>query len=218
MCIKYKTIFTNEYFTENSEVVFYAENYCGYVSPMVLQDIIIETDGFEVLTINSNEYFNHQNLSKFDYEKPERRDFYLLKNYKLKTFIPINIVDKKYGNENMAEMIIEIKNYNNKNYQKIKILDREIIINENNYINSFEKIYSDIKDKYIIKICIYCRKSHWNPYGGNDFINQICFKNIFDEFNKIETKNKNSVGYLMAINNNFQNVLLTECCKEYKEK
>jgi hypothetical protein len=218
MCIKYKTLFTNEYFTENSEVIFYDENYCGYISPMILQDIIIETDGLELLTINSNEYFNHRNLSKFNYEKHKKHDIYLLKNYELKIFIPINIVDKKHCNESTTEMTIELINENNKNYKKLKILDKEIVIKENDYTDSFEKIYDEIKDKYIIKICSYCKKSNWNPYGGSDFINQICFKNIFDEFNKIEIKNKNNVGHLIAINNNIKNVLLTEYCKEYNEK
>jgi hypothetical protein len=218
MCIKYKTLFSNEYFTEDSEVTFYDENYCGYVSPLILQDIIIEADGLEVLTINCKKYFDHKNLSKFDYEKYEKQDFYLIKNYKLKTFIPINIFAKKCGDESKTELTIELINENNKNYQKLKIFDKEVIIKENNYTNAFEKIYNDIKDKYIIKICVYCKKSNWNPYGGNDFVNQVCFKNIFEEFNKIETKDKNNVGHLMAINNNFKNVLLTEWCKEYKEK
>ena len=216
MCIKYKTVFTNKYFTENSEVSFYDEKYGNYISPMILRDIVIDTEGFEVLSIDYNEYFNHKNLCEFDYEI--MNGVHILKSYELKVFIPIKIIDKRSGNENKSEMIIDIKNDNNKKYQKLRVFDKEIVIKDYAYTNLFEKIYDDIKDKYAIKICAYCKKSFWDPYGGNNFIHQVCFKNIFDEFNKIETKNKNSVGYLMAINKNFMSVLLTECCKEYEEK
>jgi hypothetical protein len=118
----------------------------------------------------------------------------------------------------MTEIIVELKNENKKYSQKLKIMDIEITLNEWAYANAFEKIYDQIKDKYILKICACCKKSHWNPYGGSDFLNQLCFKDSFDEYNEIEIKDKTNVGKLMAVNNNFKNVLLTDYCKEYEEK
>jgi hypothetical protein len=86
MCIKYDTFFTNAYINVETQIVFGGNN-SKYVSPMVINGLIVETDGFEGLYIETFEDYTKEQLKIVDYDI--KNGLYILRNYKLETIIPI---------------------------------------------------------------------------------------------------------------------------------
>jgi hypothetical protein len=86
-------------------------------------------------------------------------------------------------------------------------------------LNSFDELYKEINKKYEIKICAFCKNSCWNPYGGTDFCNHLCFKIFSNEYYKINNRSKMEIVKLMEkYTGKHENVYLINSCEEYMEK
>jgi hypothetical protein len=194
------------------------ENNFKYTFPkIIINDVIIEIDSFEILYIDIPENYTQEQLKIFDYDIQHKS--YILTNYYFKTNIPLNIIDKKTKKLLVEYMIIEMENKNSKNTQKIRLFDKESNIYGDNFLDAFEKLYKEINKDYVIKICTYCKKSCWNPYGGSDFINQLCFNKFSEEYYKIDTKDKMNISKLMNDNDKkYKQVCMVDSCNEYVEK
>jgi hypothetical protein len=214
--MKYETTFENNYIKTKTEIV-YDNNDPEYFLPMTVNGIIIETDGFEALTINSSENYSKDQLKIFDYDLV--KGFYKLKNYYLKTIIPISIIEKNNGRDFLENMIVEIIDKENNTIRKIKIFDNEIVVKRSDLLEAFDELYETIKEKYIFKICVFCKKSSWNPYSGNDFYNHLCFREFAKNYYKIDRNNKIEIVKLMEENNRkYKSTYLTYFCNEYENK
>jgi hypothetical protein len=212
MCEKYTAFFINNYIQTETQIFFDRNNEI-YMSPMIVNDIIIENDGFCDLIIFGIENYKKEQLKIFDYDMTENGD-YVLKNYNLKTLIPINIIDKNTANNICENIIIE----NNNGIKKIKLLDYEVIVKYNDWVEAFNDLQRKFKENYRVKICAFCKKSSWNPYGGADFFNLLCFKNFTEEYNQLNIKDKMNIGNLMNKNKGkFNFVYLISSCNEYVE-
>jgi hypothetical protein len=213
--MKYKTFFENSYIKTKTEMV-YDKNDREYSFPMTVNGIIIETDGFEVLTINSSENYSKDQLKIFEYDF--MKGFYKLKNYHLTAIIPINIIEYYNGKHLLENIVIEMIDKESNTTRKIKILNKEIIVKKHNLLGAFDELYENIKEKYTLKICAFCKKSSWNPYGG-DFFNHLCFKEFSEDYYKINRNNKTEIAKLMGENNGkWKSIYLTHFCNEYENR
>jgi hypothetical protein len=143
--MKYETTFENNHIKTKTEIV-YDNNDQEYFLPMIVNGIIIETDGFEALTINSSENYSKDQLKIFDYDLV--KGFYKLKNYYLKAIIPISIIEKNNGRYFFDNMIVEIIDKENNTIRKIKIFDNEIVVKRSDLLEAFDELYENINEKY----------------------------------------------------------------------
>jgi hypothetical protein len=219
---KYKSIFSNTHISENSGIIDFDST--DYTSLITVNGIIIEVDGFEDLLIDNIEQYTEEQLNQFDYNvifqnKEKTKKLLVLRNYKLKTFVPVSIINKKTNEIGNANLIIELE-HNGKELtiicslleeesEKVLYYDIEIAI------NNIQK-----KSNYFIKICACCKYSFWNPYGGSAFINHLCFRKDFEKFQSIKEKGKFTVGAIMKYDEdrNFDFVYLIDSCKYYKPR
>jgi hypothetical protein len=58
-------------------------------------------------------------------------------------------------------------------------MGKEIIYKDYDLLDAFEILYNEINQDYLVRICAFCKKSCWNPYGGVDFLNHLCFNEFF---------------------------------------
>jgi hypothetical protein len=115
-------------------------------------------------------------------------------------------------------LIIEIDENSDRIIRNLRIFDKEIILKDFDFCGAFEYLHKEIKEKYTIKICAFCKKSSWNPYGGVDFFNHLCFNEFSEEYNKLDVRNKNNISYLMNKNiEKYKNVYLIGSCNDYEE-
>jgi hypothetical protein len=183
---------------------------------MIINDVIVETDGFEVLCIEQSENYRTDQLRIFDYDI--KHGCYILKNYNLKTAIPINILNKNTKELFSDNLFIEIDDNNRETTRKLKVFDKEIIVNGWDLVGAFHNLHQEIKQNYMVKICAFCKKSSWNPYGGIDFFNHLCFKEFAEEYYKLDIKNKETTGSLMNKNSGkYKSVYLINSCNDYLE-
>lgn len=217
MCIKYDSFFENNFIKIDSQIIM-ENNNPNYISPMNINGIMIETDGFEILSIDAQEKYSPEQLKIFDYDI--KHNLYVLKNYRLRTIIPIDIVEKNTRKIISERLSVEMDDKNNHTIRTLKIFNKETIINNFDMLEAFEKLYNEINKEYAIKICAFCKNLCWNPYGGTDFFNCLCFKEFADEYYKIDTKYKMNIVELMGKNKGKynKNVYLTNYCNEYIEK
>jgi hypothetical protein len=214
MCIKLNSIFKNNYLEIETEIAL-GDN-SEYSSPMIINDVIVETDGFEVLCIEQSENYGTEQLKIFDYDI--KHGCYILKNYNLKTSVPVNIINKNTKELFSDNLFIEIDDNNGETTRKLKIFDKEIIVNGWDLVGAFNNLHREIKQNYTVKICAFCKKSSENPYGGIDFFNHLCFKEFAEENYKLDIKNKENIGGLMNKNpGEYKSVYLIDSCNDYKE-
>ncbi|MDR0747543.1 MAG: hypothetical protein LBE89_06610 [Helicobacteraceae bacterium] len=200
----------------NTQIILGGNN-PNYLSPMCINEIIVETDFFEGLSIDLSENYTREQLEIVDYDI--KNGVYVLRNYNLETIIPIDIVDKNTGKSISKNIFIEMDNKNGEMKNKLKFIDKEIVYKNYDLLNAFERLYTEINHDYLIRICAFCKKSCWNPYGGSDFCNHLCFKEFSEEYNKIETKDKLTIAEILNKNiDKYRNVYLTYSCNEYMEK
>jgi hypothetical protein len=212
-CVKYDAVFENTYLKVEAKIII-GNNNPNYSMPMIINGITIETDGFEVLSIDKQEKYSNEQLKIFDYDI--EYNVYVLKNYSLKTIIPINIIEKHTGKMQTETLYVEMNNKNGRTEMTLRILDKEIVANNYNILDAFEKLYNEVNKEHTIKICAFCKNSCWNPYGGTDFYHHLCFKEFADEYYEINVKDKMSIVQLMEKNKSkYYNVYLTNYCDEY---
>jgi hypothetical protein len=209
-------VFENTHLKVNTQIIIGDDN-PNYSMPMVVNGITIETDGFEVLSIDKQDKYDNEQLKIFDYDI--EYNVYVLKNYSLKTIIPMNIIEKHTGKMQTETLYVEINNKNGRTTRILRILGKEIAAENYDILGAFEKLYNEVNKEYIIKICAFCKNSCWNPYGGTDFYHHLCFKEFADEYCRIDIKDKMNIVRLMEKNKGkYNNVYLTNYCDEYMEK
>jgi hypothetical protein len=214
MCIKLNSIFRNNYLKIETEIVL-GDN-SKYDSPMIINGIIVETDGFEVLSIEQSENYGREQLKIFDYDI--KHGCYILKNYNLKTSVPVNMENKNTKELFFDNLFIEIDDTNGETIRKLKLFDKEIIVNGWDLVGAFNNLHREIKQNYTVKMCAFCKKSCWNPYGGIDFFNHLCFKEFAEEYYKLDIKNKETISALMnKSTGKYKNVYLINSCNDYRE-
>jgi hypothetical protein len=212
MCIKYDTFFENDFIKIDTQIAM------GNNMPMNINGIMIETDGFEVLSIDEQEKYSAEQLKIFDFDI-NHWGIYVLKNYHLRTTIPIEMIEKNSGEKISEKLFIEMDDKNNQTTTTLKILDKEIVITDFYILEGFEKLYEEIHKEYTVKICAFCKNLCWNLYGGVDFFNCLCFKEFADEYYKIDENYKMNILKLMEKNKDkYKFVHLTNCCGEYIER
>ena len=213
MSVKYKSFFRNNYIDVETAI----DPDCS----MLVNGVLIETDGFECLSIESFKNYTKEQLKIFDCFINKYGSCMLI-NYNLKVLIPVNVVEKNTGNNFCENIIIEINNSDDNIIGKLRFLDYDTgnicDVKSWDVFSAFDKLHGKIKQNFIVKICAFCKKSSYNPYGGIDFFSHLCFNECAEEFCKLDLKNKFTIGPLM--NNNkgkFKNVSLTSSCNEYME-
>jgi hypothetical protein len=214
MCIKLNSVFRNNYLKIETKIVL-GDN-SKYDSPMIINGVIVETDGFEVLSIEQSENYGAEQLKIFDYDI--KHGCYILKNYNLKTSVPINITNKNTKELSFDNLFVEIDDNNGETIRKLNLFDKEIIVNGWDLVGAFNNLHRKIKQNYTVKMCAFCKKSCWNPYGGIDFFNHLCFKEFEEEYYKLDIKNKEAIGCLMNKNmEKYKSVYLINSCNDYRE-
>jgi hypothetical protein len=215
---KIKAVFSND-FTSHTGIIDFDSS--EYLSPMVINGVIIETDGFEALSIDNTEQYSEEQLKQFDYDiifpyKDKTKKLFVLKNYNLQTYIPVSITKKETNKSETAELIIEMI-HNGKNLTlSCSLLEEK---SENFDSENLEIALNNLQEKsnYFINICACCKNSNWNPYGGMVFLNQLCFRNDSEKFQNMKLKTKYTVASIMKddADRNFDLVWLTDNCKYY---
>jgi len=230
--MKYKAIFSNSkgtVETEISEETLLETS--EYFYPMIINGVNIETDGFESLTIDNPEQYSENQLTQFEYDitypyKDKEKKLLVLKNYQLKAFIPIHVREIKSGERIEAEM--QIKIYQNGNTVVLKTCsllgkDSDKFDWKFDWEIGFQEVQDKLADCYCMETCSNCKNSWWNPYGGNEFFNQLCFVIDAEAFQAIKDKNKDSISRFMKYKkydnyDNFQRVQLTDYCDKFEPR
>ncbi len=221
--MKYKAIFSDSHGTINTEVKDLIESSSDYCCPITINGVTIETDGFEELSIDKPEQYSDTQLARFDYDiqypyKDKEKKLLILKNYQLKTFIPIHVWEIKSEKRIETEIQI-IMTRNEKSITRVCSLLGAISENFDMEV-AFGEVQSQLIECYRMETCSNCKNSFWNPYGGSEFFNQLCFKKEAKAFQAIKDKDKMTVVRFMKYDNdkNFQNVRLTDYCEEFEPR
>jgi len=226
--MKYKAIFSDSKGIESTEIDTKFDD--AYFYPMKINGIVVETDGFEVLTIDNPEQYSENQLARFDYDikypyKDKEKKLLVLKNYQLKTFIPILVLEIKSGKEITAEIQIIMNHNGGESVERRcsllgKIFDLGMTLRGFGLDYAFEELQKQLAGHYCMETCANCKKSFGNPYGGNEFFNHLCFKSEAEAFQAIVNKDKRSVGNFMKYDNdkNFQLVQLTDYCDKFEPR
>jgi hypothetical protein len=215
---EYKAFFVNNHFKAEAKIVLFDDVTENYMMPMFINGIKIETNGFDMLTVLKSENYSKEQLKLFDYEISRYGD-YILKNFNLKTIIPVNIIEKNSGNKNSEKIIIEIENYDEV-VKKLRLFDTEIfIINDctelDCLVGAFEELYDKIKNDYTIEICVFCKNSGYNPCsGGVEYYNHVCYKEFTENYSKLDNKDKLNIEPLVTKK---ALVCLTDSCNKFVE-
>jgi hypothetical protein len=212
----FKAVFTNLYINVNTELIDYTVSSPAF-SPMVINGVLIDIDGFEDLTIENIEQYNNEQLKQFDYNviypyKDKNKKLIVLKNYMLKAFIPINIINKTNGIRTLSELILEMNDKDGKINYTISLEDEKT--NDVDIENIFNKFKEQLSEKYIMEICGTCKYNTENPYGGVFLFNQLCFKKYGGEYFKMGIMNKTKFASLLD-DKKWETVYLTDSCNEY---
>ena len=216
MCVKYNTVFTNDKIKTNTQITM-GPHTLDCLSPMIVNGIVIDTEGFECLSIDKPETYSEDALSIFDFDI-NKYGSYILKNYHARTEIPVEIIEKRTGKESMESIIIEMDNKDNETMQTLKIFDKEITVHDFYLEDAFCTLYEEAHEEYSIKICAFCKNFFGAAFGGLDFCNQLCFEKISGEYRKIEKKTKYAILELMDKHpGKCRGVYLTYSCNNYRE-
>jgi hypothetical protein len=243
--MKYKTIFSNLKGTVNTETGTEIDTeidaepdaeFEGYFYPMIIDGVIIETDGFEALTIDRPEKYSKNQLDRFDYDtiypcEDKEEKLLVLKNYQLKTFIPIRVLETGSNKKMTAEIQITMNHEGGEEEGKGKgvkrtcsLLGKTINLGTNfgdpDLEEAFAQLQKQLAGQYCMETCSNCRNSFWNPYGGSDFFNHLCFKSESKAFQAIANKGKESVIDFIKYDNeqNWRTVRLTDYCNEFEPR
>jgi hypothetical protein len=218
--LSFKAIFSNLKGIKNFEV----DSYSGhYFNPIEVNEVTLEIDGFEALTIDNPEQYSEVQLAQFDYynsypyEEMDKKELVLI-NYKLESFIPIHVLKIESGEIFITEFqIILVWNE--------KLAKRSCVIlgkcSKNLDLGcAFIEIQEQLKEEYYLMTCSNCKNYCWHPDVGFDFYNQLCFKSKTEEFQAIKDKNKMSIAELMNSGNKNDNQLvhLTDYCDSFDPK
>ena len=221
--MKYVSFFTNSRGIVCKGFIEYLDTDSEYIFPLYLNEIIIETDGFELLTIDNPQQYSTKQLNQFDYEirypfNDQTKELLVLTNYKLETFIPIFVLEVSTAKIIEAELKITLNHCGENEKRECALLGR--ISSNSDLEAAFHEIQSELSPSYIMRTCSNCKNSTFNPYGGNEFFNQLCFVKEAKEFQKIESKAKMSIVEFMKFENerNFDSVLLTHTCEKFEAR
>jgi len=219
--MKYRAIFSNFKGTVDTEI---SDNLPEYFYPVIIDSVTIETDGFGVLTIDNSEQYSESQLALFEYEieypyKDKAKKLLVLKNYQLKVFIPIRILEIKSGKRITSEVQITISNNGGKNVKRECSLFGKSSENYDLEV-AFGELQKQLIECYCMETCSNCKNSWWSIYGGNEFCNHLCFKSEAEAFQTIKDKDKMSVAHFMKYGNdkNWQSVELTDYCDKFEAR
>ena len=115
---KFRTLFTNKFGTVHTKVFECDKTNPNYnFFPAIIYGIRVETDGFEVLSVENPESYTKDQLENFEYDikhpyKDKTKPLFILKNFSLQTYIPVSVFSKKDNNRIKKEICIEISNDN----------------------------------------------------------------------------------------------------------
>lgn len=221
--IKYKTVFSNRKGIVNTELEDLTKNSSEFFFPITIDGVTIETDGFDGLSIDKPEQYSENQLSRFDYNvnypyKDKSKKLLVLTNYHLETLIPIFIREIKSGKRRKVDIHIEMEHDGKRVTRRCCLLDKE---SENFDMEcAFVEMQEQLKEYCQMEICSNCRNSFWNPYGGNEFFNQLCFKSESEKFQSLKDKDRMTVMHFMKFgeDKNFENVQLTDFCKAFEHR
>ena len=216
MCVQYNTVFTNDKINCGAQITI-GPHTLDCLSPMIVNGIVIDAEGFECLSIDKPETHPEDALSIFDYDI-NKYGSYILKNYHVRTEIPVEIIEKPTGKESMESIIIEMDNKDSETRQTLKMFDTEITVNDFYLEGAFNTLYREVNEKYSVKICAFCTNSFGAAFGEVEFCNQLCFEKISGEYREIAKKTKYAILELMAKHpGTCRNVYLTCSCNKFME-
>ena len=217
--MKYRAVFSNLKGTVDTEIFDKLSFY-----PAIIYGVTIETDGFEVLTIDNPEQYSENQLALFEYDieypyKDKEKKLLVLKNYQLETFIPIRVLENKSGKRITTEIQITMSNNGGKRVKRVCSLLGKSSDNYDMEV-AFGELQKQLAECYCIEICSNCKNSWWSIYGGSEFYNHLCFKIEAKAFQAIANKDKISVALFMKYNNdqNWRNVQLTDYCDKFEPR
>jgi hypothetical protein len=212
----YKAVFTNKSGRVDTEV-FEADISAKEMLPFVAYGVTVDTDGFECLAVNAEQYSERQ-LAYFDYEHSRRQNLLLLQNYTLETAVPVCVFDRNASRRSNEILTITMTRgetaQTSWHYELLGTVYQNAAFDDMQ--NCLLKLQEKLDSAMLIEICACCKKSHWNPYGGSDFFNQVCLKSAAEEYFALENKDdKKSLGHFMMTHPNFERTWLVNHCEEF---
>jgi len=174
----------------------------------------IKTDGhLLIVNVRGEEYRD------LGFEYLESDDGNFLNNFKMEFILPLKIVKIDLpNNEAFEKLSCEI---NMQRGKKLKVNLKLItgfgifeIINESVFENAFVTLQKKLPKNYMIKSCLSCVYSHYNPYGNGAFGELSCFYSSKEK--ALDLKNKFDLLDLMDINSTIVNVQETFLCENHR--
>jgi len=170
--MKYKAIFFNRRGAIHTAIEDLTEVSSVYCFPMTIDGVVIETDGFEELSVAQPEQYAENQLLRFDYDvrypyKDKDKPLLVLKDYRLDTFIPVFVREIKSGKRMEAELCIEMAHNGKSVKRTCRLLGGESSVFDMEA--AFVEIQEQLKESYGMETCSNCKNSFWNPYGGCSF-------------------------------------------------
>lgn len=123
------------------------------------------------------DYFNVEAeaiAQQMDIEYDYVNDFYILKNYSYKLVFEIEVVID--GVTNYEELIINVKNENGELECKYTLMGIEV--NSLDIDDGIDELYYLLEPNVHMKICGGCAYGSWNPEGGDQMTNYLCFEKL----------------------------------------
>ena len=97
-----------------------------------------------------------------------------MKYYRLDTFIPVFVRNLKSEERMKTDLCIEMEHNEKSVKRTYRLLGGESSVFDMEA--AFVEIQVQLKGSYCMETCSNCRNSFWNPYGGCEFFNQLCFR------------------------------------------
>lgn len=146
--------------------------------------IHVEFDG-NLYIENSMDYSGEQLGFLTLYQK---NDIVVLTNYVFTCLIPITVVKSETGEMDKAFLTTESRHEGTQDNKVVYLFHLLNAKSEKTYIDdAISELLSQLSNKYSICICGCCKYGQANPYGGDVYLNYLCFRKNKTEYLKYHT-------------------------------
>lgn len=219
--MKYKSILTTSEKATYTGYVEFNNPDSEHIAPLYINDMILETHGFESLSLENPELYTQRQLDAFQFQPARYASENLnpsvsLLNYSLQTFIAITILDTHTGISAIENLTITTKHDKEGYTISCELLGHRST--ESDLPLALQEIQAALAARFVMQICCNCKNATTNPYPGNTFMDHLCFVKQAQQFQKLNSKDSQSIIKFMKYDpeKNFKNVLLTHTCKDFQ--
>ncbi len=185
--------------------------------------IIFKFEGIEVgveldgnLFIEKPSTYSSEQLGQFSFSEVHE-EFALLTDYQLNYDVPVIVTELATGEHIETTMYGQINHTRNQKLNRLELLEAEIVVEESYQL--FERL-NDLQPQlaeYNIHLCAFCKFGQENPYGGDLFMNYLCFKKNKTDFIKRFPKGVGKTDWAFFRNpDNCSNCYIFNSCEEFE--